>query len=79
MKNIFSVFVSGVKSSAFSTIYKSILQVIQLVILTRLLSHEDFGIYAIVAIFVNFAKIYMDFGVTNSIIQEKKPSHTLLS
>lgn len=79
MKNIVGAFFSGAKSSVFSTLYKSLIQLVQLIILTRLLSHEDFGIFAIVTICVNFAKIYMDFGVTNSIIQERNPSHTLLS
>jgi O-antigen/teichoic acid export membrane protein len=79
MKKIIIALASGVKSSAFSAIYKSLIQIIQLIILTRILSHEEFGIFAIVSIFINFAKIYMDFGVTNSIIQERNPSHTLLS
>lgn len=79
MKNIVGAFLSGAKSSVFSTLYKSLIQIVQLIILTRLLSHEDFGVFAIVAICVNFAKIYMDFGITNSIIQERDPSHILLS
>ncbi len=73
------IVISGVKWSAFSAILLAILQVVQLMILTRYLSPSDFGLMAILMVVIGFAQIFIDVGMSNAIIYYSKITRTQLS
>jgi len=63
------------KSIAFSFVSKYLLILIQLVsamVLSRLLTPVDFGIYSVAYALVNIGHVFRDFGVCNYINQEKE-------
>lgn len=49
-----------------------ILQVVTTVILARILTPEDIGIYTIAAVFIGLAQLFRDFGVSDYLIKEEK-------
>ena len=69
----------GVKWTSLSTGIKSILQIIQLVILARFLSPEDFGLIAIVMVVIGFSQLFMDIGISNAIIHKQNITDIQLS
>lgn len=71
--------VSGVKWTTFSSVTGAILQVIQLIILARLLDPTAFGLMAITAVVIGFAQAFLDMGISNAIIHQQEVSHTQLS
>lgn len=70
---------SGVKWTIFSSIFLAILQIIQLVIIARFISKEDFGVVSIVIVFIGFLQIFMDAGISNAVIHAKKISEIEVS
>jgi len=65
------------KALAFSFVGKYVgivLQLISMIILTRILTPEDYGIYTIAIIFVLLANILRESGVSNYLIKEKELS-----
>ncbi len=70
---------TGSKWIAFSNIFTQILGVVSLVVFARLLSPDDFGIFAILMIFVGFLRIFSDMGTGAALIHIKDPSDKLLS
>ena len=70
---------SGTRWVAFANIFKQILQVLALVIFARLLSPDDFGLFAILMIFVGFLLLFIDMGTGAALIQMDNPSQELLS
>ncbi|MGD8415066.1 MAG: oligosaccharide flippase family protein, partial [Candidatus Latescibacterota bacterium] len=71
--------ISGVKWTAFSTVTNSVLQILQLAILTRFLVPSDFGLMAIVLVVIGFSQSFMDMGVSNAIIYYQDVSRERLS
>lgn len=71
--------VSGISWVAFSNVLKQIIQIVSLVIFARLLSPDEFGIYAILMIFVVFFGMFADMGISQAIVHIKEPSSNLLS
>ena len=71
--------VSGIKWTTFSSVTGAILQVIQLIILARLLDPTAFGLMAITAVVIGFAQAFLDMGISNAIIHQQEVSHTQLS
>lgn len=69
----------GVKWTALSTGVRSILQIIQLIILARFLSAEDFGLVAIVMVVIGFSQLFMDMGISNAIIHKQNITEVQLS
>jgi O-antigen/teichoic acid export membrane protein len=66
------------KALAFSFVGKYLgilLQLISMIILTRILTPEDYGIYTIAIIFVLLANILRESGVSNYLIKEKELNH----
>ena len=62
------------RSLAFSTLDSYISLVLQLgstVVLSRLLTPEETGIFAVAAVFASLASTFRDFGVAEFLIQEK--------
>jgi O-antigen/teichoic acid export membrane protein len=71
--------IHGVKWTSLSTGIKAILQLIQLIILARYLSAEDFGLVAIVMVVIGFSQLFMDMGISNAIIHKQNITDIQLS
>ena len=69
----------GVKWTTISMGTRSILQLLQLIIIARYLSAEDFGLVAIVMVVIGFSQLFMDMGISNAIIHKQDISHKQLS
>ena len=63
--------VSAVRWTGASTVAAALLQVAQLVVLTRLLAPRDFGLMAMVSVVVGFAETVADMGISSSVIQRQ--------
>ena len=70
---------SGMKWTSFSTGIRSVLQIIQLIILARFLNAEDFGLVAIVMVVIGFSQLFMDMGISNAIIHKQHITDMQLS
>ena len=64
--------VQGIGWSGISQIIRLILQFGIIAVLARLLTPNDFGLLAMVAVFANFVLIFRDFGLTAALIQRKE-------
>ena len=62
---------TGIKWTSISAILSALLQFGQISILARLLDSQAFGLMALILVVVNFSELFMDLGITNSIIQKK--------
>lgn len=63
--------VRGVAWTTISTIFRSIVSLLQISILTRYLSKEDFGIVAIATLFIGFTQIFIYLGLSSGILHIK--------
>ena len=79
MDNLKSKAIHGIKWNTLSTGLRSIIQIVQLLVLARFLSAEDFGLVAIVMIVIGFSQLFMDMGISNAIIHKEKITATQLS
>lgn len=70
---------TGTKWVALANIFRQILQMISLIVFARLLSPDDFGMFAILMIFVGFLTMFTDMGTSAALIHIKNPSDKLLS
>lgn len=70
---------SGIKWTTLSTVIINLLQILQLVILSRLLNPTDFGLLAIVTVVMGFVSAFIDMGISNAIIHKQDISHQELS
>lgn len=70
---------SGIKWTTVSSITTTALQFIQLAVLARLLSPEDFGLMAMVAVVIGFAAAYADMGISAAIIHRQDATREQLS
>ena len=61
----------GVVWTTASTVVRSLVSLLQVTILARYLSKEEFGIIAIATIFIGFAEIFMDMGISNGIMHRQ--------
>lgn len=70
---------SGVKWTTFSTIIVTVIQLLQLSILTRLLAPTDFGLMALVMVVIGFSQAFLDMGISNAIIHKQNITNEQLS
>ncbi len=63
--------VSGISWSAFSTIFKGVIQLAQLIILARILTPIELGVLALVNLVVGLAQVFGDAGISNALIYHK--------
>jgi len=70
---------SSIRWTALSSSVKVVVQLSQLVILSRLLTPADFGLIAIAVAIVAFLQIFSDAGVSNAIIHFQEISNDQLS
>lgn len=71
--------ISGVKWTTISTSTINVLQLIQLAILARFLSPEDFGLMAILMVVMGFAGSFIDMGIGNAVINKQDITQNELS
>lgn len=70
---------SGAKWTSVSRGVSTGLQFIQLAVLARLLSPEDFGLMSMIMVVIGFARAYMDMGIGKAIIHRQDSTDDQLS
>jgi lipopolysaccharide exporter len=70
---------SGIGWTTASMLVTTAAQIIQLIVLGRLLSPETFGILALLMIVIGFSELFSQMGLSEAVIQESNPSNTELS
>ena len=70
---------SAVRWTTAVTIGRVMLQTVQLIVLARLISPQDFGLMAMILTVTAFIQLFADLGVSNSIIQAREISREVLS
>jgi O-antigen/teichoic acid export membrane protein len=76
LKNIAA---SGIKWNFTSTTISTVLQIMQIIVLARILTPEDFGLIAIVGVIITFTQHFADMGVRNAIIHRQDITRKHLS
>jgi len=70
---------SGVKWSSISQIGRQVMQLITTIILARLLSPSDFGLFGMAGVVTGFINLFKDLGTSAAVIQQKHLSPMFLS
>lgn len=70
---------SGAKWVMVANIFRQVLGIISLIVYARLLTPDDFGVFAILMIFVGFLGMFTDMGTSAALIHTDNPSSKLLS
>jgi PST family polysaccharide transporter len=70
---------TGVKWTALANVSGQVMNLVSTVILARLLTPDDFGIFANLMIFVGFLGMFVGMGTSAAIVHMDKPSDTMLS
>lgn len=70
---------NGIKWTSISSLFITILQVGQLSILAHYLEPSDFGLIAIVYVIIGFSSMFVDMGISASIIHKQDITHVQLS
>lgn len=65
---------TAVRWTAVGSITRALLHLVQLVVLTRLLTPEDFGLMALVAVVLSFTAILSDLGLNSAYLQRQNVS-----
>lgn len=71
--------VSGVRWTSYSSAIATLLQIIQVAILARFLSPDDFGLMAVAMVVIGFAQAFIGMGISNAIIHKQDVTHRQLS
>ena len=79
MKNLRQRTVSGLKWNAATQASAKALQFVALIVLARLLSPNEFGLFGMILVFTGFASIIADAGLNASIIQKQELSEANLN
>jgi O-antigen/teichoic acid export membrane protein len=66
--------VRGTRAVGVSTFLINIVQIAQLLILSRLLAPADFGLMGLALLSINFIALFSDLGIGASVIQKESPS-----
>ncbi|BBP45267.1 lipopolysaccharide biosynthesis protein [Thiosulfatimonas sediminis] len=77
--NLKSKTISGVSWNALGNVIRQIVTVLTLIFMARILSPDDYGVYAILMIFVSFMAIFASMGLGQAIIYKDSPSQSFLS
>jgi O-antigen/teichoic acid export membrane protein len=67
--------ITGLKWSTIGTVGQALFQILQIAILTRFLSKEDFGLVAMALFVVNFTNIFVDMGFTSAILHRQNANN----
>ncbi|MHA7139598.1 teichuronic acid biosynthesis protein TuaB [Rossellomorea arthrocnemi] len=71
--------IGGMKWTGSATIINTGMQLLQYVILGRLLAKSDFGLMGMVTVIIAFAQVFTDMGVGNAIVHRQNASNKQLS
>ena len=71
--------IKGVAWNIVGNIARQILMVLTLIVMARFLTPEDFGVYAILMLFVTFMNIFSSMGTSQAVIHIDNPSQQMLS
>lgn len=71
--------IKGAKWTSISTVVVTLLQLVQLTILSRILDPSAFGLMAMVTVIVGLAQAFSDMGISNALIQKQEVSKKQLS
>ena len=71
MNNIKHKALESIKWNLIAVVVKPIFQILFMIILTRLLNPEDFGLFAIGMIIISFGTMFSDFGFASALVQKK--------
>lgn len=71
--------ISGVVWNSAGNIARQVLTIITLIVMARFLSPDDFGIFAILMIFVTFMNIFASMGTSQAVIHLDNPNQRMLS
>ena len=70
-KTILEKTITGFKWTSTSTVISSIAKFLQIVILTRYLDKNDFGLVAIALLIISFTDIFLDMGISSAVMYRK--------
>lgn len=79
LANIYQLIFYSISWIGFSQLIRAFVQVISVIVLSRLLSSNDFGIYALFAAITALFQRFKDVGISTVIIQEKNLDHSTFS
>ena len=71
--------ISAIKWTSLSNILIALMQLIQIGILSRYLTANDFGLMAIVLVIIGFSRLFSDMGISNAIIHHQNNTNEQLS
>lgn len=69
--SLFNITLKGVKWTALNSVTSAVIQLVRVIILTKLLSPRDYGIMAMVLIVTSFSRVFLDVGISSAIIYKK--------
>src|SRR3546814_696218 len=70
MKDLKANALAGVKWTTCSAVIAMVAKIGQIVILSRFLAKEDFGLMAIALLFISFTEIFLDLGLTAAVLHK---------
>ena len=59
---------AGVKWTALAAVLVALIQVVQIVVLAKFLSPQEYGVWGILSVLVGFSNFFVDVGVSNAVI-----------
>lgn len=71
--------IKGAKLTTLSTVISGILLFAQLIIVGRIIGPEEYGLFAMVNLVIQFSNIFLNMGLSDAIIQKKETSKISLS
>jgi O-antigen/teichoic acid export membrane protein len=71
--------INGVVWGGVGNVARQLLSIVTLIVLARFVTPEDFGVYAILMIFVNFMAIFSSMGTSQVIVHLDNPNQRMLS
>ena len=69
--NLLKTASKGIAWTTISTLTRSVVQLLQVAILTRYLDKSDFGIVAIATLFLGFTQLFLDMGISAGILHKQ--------
>ncbi|HET8573175.1 MAG TPA: MOP flippase family protein [Edaphocola sp.] len=79
MTNLKNKAISGVKWTTVSAVAASLMQLIQVAVLTRYLDKTDFGLMAMALFVIGISQIFIDMGMSNALIHKQRVNKFQLS
>lgn len=79
MDKVSKDFLGGMKWTSLSTVVNTIVQLLQYVILARLLSPDDYGLLGMITVVIVFSQVFTDLGISSAIIYYQNLTRDQLS